>query len=136
MTDQVTILGATGSIGQNTLDVIFRHRERFQVWGLSAESRVEKLARVAVESEAKVVSIGAGRTREFRCALNGQRTDIRVVEGEYGLKCLAEMPESEVGSTHYRILFLAAFVLFIFTFVFNTIAEFVRPRLREKYSSL
>jgi phosphate transport system permease protein len=47
-----------------------------------------------------------------------------------------EMPESEVGSSHYRILFLAAFVLFIFTFVVNTIAEFVRQRLREKYSSL
>lgn len=47
-----------------------------------------------------------------------------------------EMPESEVGSSHYRILFLAAFVLFIFTFLFNTVAEFVRQRLREKYSSL
>ncbi|WP_438864104.1 ABC transporter permease subunit [Neptunicella sp.] len=47
-----------------------------------------------------------------------------------------EMPESEVGSSHYRILFLAAFVLFIFTFIVNTVAEFVRQRLREKYSSL
>ena len=47
-----------------------------------------------------------------------------------------EMPESEVGSSHYRVLFLAAFVLFVFTFFFNTIAEFVRQRLREKYSSL
>ncbi len=47
-----------------------------------------------------------------------------------------EMPESEVGSSHYRILFLAAFVLFVFTFVFNTAAEFVRQGLREKYSSL
>ncbi|AWB65514.1 phosphate ABC transporter permease [Saccharobesus litoralis] len=47
-----------------------------------------------------------------------------------------EMPESEVGSSHYRILFLAAFVLFVFTFLFNTAAEFVRQRLREKYSSL
>ncbi|RUO20455.1 phosphate ABC transporter permease [Aliidiomarina iranensis] len=47
-----------------------------------------------------------------------------------------EMPESEVGSTHYRILFLAAFVLFVFTFAFNTVAEFVRQRLREKYSSM
>ncbi|NTS78330.1 ABC transporter permease subunit [Catenovulum sp. SM1970] len=58
-----------------------------------------------------------------------------------GMRTLAaniavEMPESEVGSSHYRILFLAAFVLFIFTFVFNTVAEFVRQRLREKYSSL
>ena len=47
-----------------------------------------------------------------------------------------EMPESEVGSTHYRVLFLAAFVLFVFTFIFNTIAELVRQNLREKYGSL
>lgn len=47
-----------------------------------------------------------------------------------------EISESEVGSSHYRILFLAALVLFAFTFVFNTIAELIRQRLREKYSSL
>ena len=47
-----------------------------------------------------------------------------------------ELPESEVDSTHYRILFLAAFVLFIFTFFFNTVAEIVRQRLRKKYASL
>ncbi len=47
-----------------------------------------------------------------------------------------ELPESEMDSTHYRILFLAAFVLFIFTFFFNTVAEIVRQRLRKKYSSL
>lgn len=47
-----------------------------------------------------------------------------------------EMPESELGSSHYRILFLAALVLFVFTFFFNTIAELVRQRLRKKYSSL
>lgn len=58
-----------------------------------------------------------------------------------GLRTLAanvavEMPESEVDSTHYRVLFLAALVLFLFTFVFNTLAEVIRQRLREKYSSL
>ncbi|MCG6971289.1 MAG: ABC transporter permease subunit, partial [Gammaproteobacteria bacterium] len=47
-----------------------------------------------------------------------------------------EMPESEVNSTHYRVLFLAALVLFMFTFVFNTVAEIVRQRLRQRYSSL
>ncbi len=47
-----------------------------------------------------------------------------------------EMPESEVGSSHYRILFLSAFVLFVLTFLFNTVSEFVRQRLREKYSSM
>ena len=58
-----------------------------------------------------------------------------------GMRTLAanvavEMPESEVDSTHYRILFLAALVLFVFTFMFNTLAEIVRQRLRKKYSSL
>jgi len=47
-----------------------------------------------------------------------------------------EMPEAAVGSTHYRLLFLAALVLFGFTFILNTIAELVRQRLRTKYSSL
>ncbi len=47
-----------------------------------------------------------------------------------------EMPESEVDSTHYRVLFLAAMVLFLATFVFNTAAEIVRQRLRERYSHL
>ena len=47
-----------------------------------------------------------------------------------------EMPEAEVASTHFRVLFLAAIVLFIFTFVVNTLAEVIRQRLRHKYSSL
>lgn len=58
-----------------------------------------------------------------------------------GMRTLAaniavEMPESAVGSSHYRVLFLAALVLFVFTFIVNTGAEVVRQRLREKYSSL
>ncbi|MFQ6371475.1 ABC transporter permease subunit [Shewanella sp. YIC-542] len=58
-----------------------------------------------------------------------------------GMRTLAaniavEMPESAIGSSHYRVLFLAAFVLFVFTFIFNTVAEVVRQRLRERYSSL
>ncbi len=62
--------------------------------------------------------------------------DINIFEGMRTLSAniAVEMPESEVGSTHYRILFLAAFVLFLFTFVVNTLAEFVRQRLRNKYS--
>ncbi|GLQ32790.1 phosphate ABC transporter permease [Litoribrevibacter albus] len=47
-----------------------------------------------------------------------------------------EVAESEVHSTHYRVLFLAAFVLFMFTFVVNTVAELIRQRLRNKYGSL
>ncbi len=58
-----------------------------------------------------------------------------------GMRTLAaniavEMGESALGSSHYRILFLAALVLFLFTFVVNTLADLVRQRLRNKYSTL
>lgn len=58
-----------------------------------------------------------------------------------GMRTLAaniavEMGESALGSSHYRILFLAALVLFLFTFVVNTLADVVRQRLRKKYSTL
>ncbi len=62
--------------------------------------------------------------------------DVNIFEGMRTLSAniAVEMPESEVGGSHYRILFLAAFVLFLFTFVVNTLAEYVRQRLRNKYS--
>ena len=64
--------------------------------------------------------------------------DFSIFEGMRTLSAnvAVELPESEVDSTHFRVLFLASLVLFIFTFFFNTIAEVVRQRLREKYSSL
>ncbi|PLA75095.1 phosphate ABC transporter permease [Hydrogenovibrio sp. SC-1] len=47
-----------------------------------------------------------------------------------------EMPEAEIYSSHYRVLFLSGLILFIFTFVLNTLAEVVRERMRRKYGSL
>ena len=43
MTMQVTVLGSTGSIGTNTLDVIARHPDSYAVFALSAFSRVDIL---------------------------------------------------------------------------------------------
>ena len=40
---RVAILGSTGSIGTSTLDVIARHPERYEVFGLSAHDRVAEL---------------------------------------------------------------------------------------------
>jgi len=64
--------------------------------------------------------------------------DINIFEGMRTLAAniAVEVPESEVGSSHYRILFLAALVLFAFTFVVNTVAELVRQRLRTRYRLL
>jgi phosphate transport system permease protein len=47
-----------------------------------------------------------------------------------------ELPEAPAGGTLYRVLFLAAFLLFVMTFLVNTVAELVRLRLRRKYRYL
>jgi len=64
--------------------------------------------------------------------------DMNIFEGmrTFSANIAVELPESEVNSTHYRVLFLAALVLFLITFAFNTIAEIVRQRLRGRYGSL
>ena len=64
--------------------------------------------------------------------------DMNIFQGFRALSAniAVEMPESEVGSTHFRVLFLAALVLFLVTFIVNTVAEIVRQRLRVKYSNL
>ncbi len=47
-----------------------------------------------------------------------------------------EIPEAPQGGTLYRTLFLAALILFVFTFLTNTVAEVVRQRLRRRYAQL
>jgi phosphate transport system permease protein len=47
-----------------------------------------------------------------------------------------EIPEAPHGETLYRTLFLAALLLFVLTFLVNTVAELVRQRLRERFSQL
>ncbi|HEX9898412.1 MAG TPA: ABC transporter permease subunit [Candidatus Methylomirabilis sp.] len=47
-----------------------------------------------------------------------------------------ELPEAPVGGSLFRLLFLAAFLLFVMTFLVNTAAEMVRLRLRRKYRYL
>jgi len=64
--------------------------------------------------------------------------DMNIFEGLRTLSAniAVEMPEAEVDSSHFRILFLSGLVLFVFTFIVNTSAEIVRQRLRKKYGSL
>jgi phosphate transport system permease protein len=64
--------------------------------------------------------------------------DVNLFEGMRTLSAnlAVEMGETEVDSSHYRVLFLAGLVLFIFTFFFNTLAEVVRQKMRRKYGSL
>ncbi len=79
--------------------------------------------------ETMIVLMATGNTPVIDASLfSGMRT--------LSANVAVEMPESEVGSTHFRLLFLAGLVLFVFTFFFNTLAEVVRARLRKKYASI
>ncbi len=64
--------------------------------------------------------------------------DANIFEGLRSLSAniAVEVPEAAVDSTHFRVLYLSAFFLFLFTFIVNTIAEIVRQRLRRRYGSL
>ena len=59
MTQRITLLGSTGSIGNSTLDVIARHPERFSVYALSAHRSWEKLAEQCLRFHPKVAVVGS-----------------------------------------------------------------------------
>ena len=72
MRRRITILGATGSIGQSTLDLVERSPERFDVVALTAQSNVEALAGAALRTGAKLAVIAdASRFGELRDRLDG-----------------------------------------------------------------
>ena len=57
MTRSISILGATGSIGASTLDLIRRNREEWQVEALTANCSAVELAKLAIEFEAKIAVV-------------------------------------------------------------------------------
>ncbi|MDI6750662.1 MAG: ABC transporter permease subunit [Rhodocyclaceae bacterium] len=79
--------------------------------------------------ETMIVLMATGNTAVMDLSIF---TGFRTLSANVGV----EMPEAAVGTTHYRLLFFSALVLFLITFIANTLGELVRQRLREKYSSL
>ena len=91
---QITVLGATGSIGLSTLDVIARHPDRHQVFALSGFSRLAELLALCVRHVprfAVVPEVAAARTLQDDLRAAGLST--RVLVGEQGLCEVASAPE-------------------------------------------
>jgi phosphate transport system permease protein len=79
--------------------------------------------------ETMIVLMATGNTPILSFSpFNGMRT--------LSANIAVEIPEAPVGGTLYRVLFLAAILLFILTFVVNTVAELIRQRLRDKYKAV
>ena len=92
--ERVTILGSTGSIGVQTLDIIRRHPDRFKIASLVAHSRWEQLAEQAREFGAESVVIGDERHYEkLKAALAD--TSIKVMAGSEAINHVAESYRSD-----------------------------------------
>ncbi len=93
MTHRVAILGSTGSIGVNTLDVIARHPEQFQVYGLSAFRRVEELAEQCARFQPQVAVVPTQEAAAaLHAALRGRAPGTQVCVGAAALEELARAP--------------------------------------------
>ncbi|MBX7526451.1 1-deoxy-D-xylulose-5-phosphate reductoisomerase [Qipengyuania vesicularis] len=91
MTRSITILGATGSVGASTLDLVRRNREAWKVEALTAHSNVEELSRLAREFDARCAVIAdEARLAALRDALEG--TGIEVAAGRAALCEAASRP--------------------------------------------
>src|ERR1700754_2486907 len=72
----VTVLGATGSIGDSTMDLLRGARERYRVEALTANGNVEALAKLAREFDARFAAVAdASKLGELKEALAGTRTE-------------------------------------------------------------
>lgn len=104
----------------------------------------QTLSRVILPSAASgifaALMIGFGRAVGETMIVLMATGNTPVTEGDlfHGVRALSaniavEMPEAAAGSAHYRILFLSALVLLVFTLILNTLAEIVRQNLRRRY---
>ena len=81
----ITVLGATGSIGLSTLDVIRRHPDRFSVYALTAGTRADELATLCREFRPAVAVMADAEAAERLKALLADMPETRVLAGEAGL---------------------------------------------------
>ncbi len=91
---QVTVLGATGSIGLSTLDVIARHPQRYQVFALTGFSRLAELEVLCLRFKPRYAVVpNKSAAQALQSALQGADLPTRVLVGEAGLCEVAAHPE-------------------------------------------
>ena len=108
--------------------------------GASRQQTLQRVVlKVAMPGIISAVMLGFGRAfgETMIVLMVTGNTPIADWELISGLRALTanlaiEMPEAQPGSTHLRILYLTALLLFAFTFVMNTLAELLRARYRRQ----
>ena len=91
---RVCVLGSTGSIGVNTLDVIARHPERYEVVALSAMSRVDDLLKQCLACKPRFAVMPEARAAaELRARLRDAGSATEVLDGAQALADIAAHPD-------------------------------------------
>lgn len=93
----ITLLGATGSIGQSTLDVLARHPERYSVYALTAHRQIDALAALCERWQPMVAVVGSeADAQRLRDMLKGSAPSTEV---RFGADALAEVAQTEEVDT-------------------------------------
>ncbi len=94
---QITILGATGSIGLSTLDVVARHPDRYDVFTLTGFSRLAELRALCLKHRPRYAVVSdQAQARILQDQLHADGVSTRVLDGEGGLSEVAAHPEVDV----------------------------------------
>lgn len=92
----ISILGATGSIGQSTLDVISRHPDKFSLFAVSANTQVDKMAEICREFHPQVVVMADDDCATALSQRVSDLTGLTILSGEAGLIQIANDAQVDI----------------------------------------
>lgn len=93
---RITVLGATGSIGDSTLDVVRRHPDRYRVFALTANAQVDKLAALCRDFHPAMAVVGsAAAAAALRDQLGAEAAGIDIRFGPEALEEAAAHPDCD-----------------------------------------
>lgn len=97
MTQAVSILGATGSIGQSTLKVLEQHPDQYSVFAVSAYSRLDELLFICKKFHPKIVVVPTEKVSELHQLFKNENLNkIEILTDESGLITIAEHADVDI----------------------------------------
>lgn len=90
---KITVLGVTGSIGQQTVDVVVNHRDEFEIVAMSAGRNIDALEEIMKQLNVSHICVQNKEDKEY---LENKYKDCHFYYGQDGLMTIATLPEVEI----------------------------------------
>ena len=98
MKQKITVLGSTGSIGTNTLDVVARHPEQYEIFALSAATQVDLMLRQCAQFKPQfAVMASAPHARQLSEAIKQNGLQTQVLQERDALEVIASHPDVDAA---------------------------------------